>query len=96
MTIKFVGGDAEINSSFREWLSGAERAAADGSSVVSVRGWADCERIGAQLAHFIAGRSDTFNLRIDGPGADFLIHEVLMVADADSMTRFLASSSYLQ
>ncbi|MCZ7438172.1 hypothetical protein O7598_17310 [Micromonospora sp. WMMC241] len=96
MTIEFVGGDAEINSSFRERLSGAGRVAANGGSVVAVRGWADCERIGAQLVHFIAGRSEAFKLRIDGPGADFLVHEVRMVADAGSMTSFLASSAYLQ
>ncbi|GAB2441985.1 hypothetical protein GCM10027186_61790 [Micromonospora schwarzwaldensis] len=64
--------------------------------MVSVHEWTDCERFGEQLSRFIAGRSDTFKLFIDGPGGDSLIHEVRRVADADSMTKFLATSAYFQ
>lgn len=98
LMVQFIGDDTEINSFFREWLSSAGLTASDGGSgsVVSVREWADCERYGEQLSRFIAGRSDAFKLFVDGPGGDFLIHEVRRVADGDSMTKFLASSAYFQ
>ena len=98
LAIAFIGGDVGINDSFREWLSSAGLAAsnAGSGSVVSVQDRADCELYGEQLSRFIASRGDSFKLRIDGPGGDSLIHEVRMVADADSMTRFLATSAYFQ
>ncbi|MGC4868075.1 hypothetical protein ACLQ3B_21880 [Micromonospora sp. DT53] len=98
LTIEFIGADATINDSFREWLSRAGLRAADAAngSNVSVQNGADCEELGAQLSRFVQERSDRFTLRIDGPGGDSLLHEVRMVADADSMTSFLATSAYLQ
>ncbi|WP_194822207.1 hypothetical protein [Micromonospora sp. S-DT3-3-22] len=98
LMVQFIGDDAEINGSFREWLAGAGLAASNGGSgsVVSVHNWADCERFGEQLSRFIAGRSDPFKLLIDGPGGDALIHEVRRVADAESLTSFLATSAYFQ
>nr|WP_146218302.1 hypothetical protein [Micromonospora acroterricola] len=98
VTIEFIGDDAAINDSFREWLSraGLQVTKAGNGSNVSVQNIADCEQFGAQLSRFVVERSDSFKLRIDGPGGDSLLHEVRMVADADSMTQFLATSAYLQ
>ncbi|RKN49464.1 hypothetical protein [Micromonospora endolithica] len=98
LIIEFMGGDPDIDQSFQAWLADAGLGATRGDSgwVVRVRGWTDCERWGEQLSRFVAGRSESFKLRVDGPGGESLLHEVRMVADADSMTRFLATSAYLQ
>ncbi|MCG5462918.1 hypothetical protein AB0K35_31260 [Micromonospora sp. NPDC053740] len=98
LTIDFIGDDATINDSVREWLTEAGFRATNASngSNVWVQNVADCEQLGAHLSLFVAERSDPFKLRIDGPGGDSLIHEVRMVADADSMTHLLATSAYLQ
>ncbi|RKN25547.1 hypothetical protein [Micromonospora musae] len=98
LTIEFIGDDPQVNFAVQKWIAdrGAPAATTDSGVAVQVNSWDDCEQIGSLLSTFIGQRKDSFELRIDGPGGTSTIHEVRMVADAESMKTFLATCAYLQ
>ncbi|NES16771.1 MULTISPECIES: hypothetical protein [Micromonospora] len=97
VAIEFVGGDPGINSDLEKRLSasGIQTITVDAGVGVRVDGVADSDRIGAVLSSFIGERTDSFKLRLDGPGEEALIHEVRVVADPATLAAFLRAAAYL-
>lgn len=98
VTIEFLEGDPGINSELEKWFSasGIQAVPVDAGVSVTVGGRADCDRIGAALSAFIWERTDSFKLRVDGPGEEALIHQVRTVTDPTTLAAFLAAAAYLQ